>query len=110
MFDEKVYKRKWKLAHPNYDKEFKKAHPDIIKAQKIAQRKIPLKPKCEMCGCDKTVRKIQRCHMDYNKPLEVHFWCVKCHHIIDQSIVPNITNPKITNLLFNKDLMVTFSL
>src|SRR5208283_4198236 len=56
-------------------------YPQKFKAEQLAQNNIPLKDHCEICGCSNKVRKLHRAHFDYDKPLEVHTFCCKCHNI-----------------------------
>jgi predicted PolB exonuclease-like 3'-5' exonuclease len=109
------YKNSWSnycISHKkqinNYQKKHNQEHPEINRVGQLARRHIPLKSKCQICG---RTRNLTRAHFDYDKPLDdVYTFCTKCHSIIDKVIVPNITDPKIIKLLFDNDLMVTFSL
>lgn len=98
-------KRKYLLSHRKQIRKAKaqwqKQNHEKHNAENLAYYHIPLKGHCcEICASNKD---IHRCHMDYSKPLEVHFWCRKCHTIIDRTILPNITDPHITALLLGVD-------
>lgn len=103
--------KEWQKKNPDKVNEWRKQHlekgrenareyaqnnPEIRYAEQLARQKVPLKPYCEICY---GIKILQRAHFDYDKPLDVHTFCIKCHTMIDRIIVPNITDPKITYLL-----------
>jgi hypothetical protein len=76
--------RKYQKSHrrevSERNKNFRKRNPEKARAGWLAQKKIPLAEKCELCG-----RKAEdRHHPDYSKPLEVMHLCKKCHRKEDR--------------------------
>ena len=61
-------KRKWDMNH----KKEKRTHDQVHKA--LLAGKI-IKMPCEICGSVESVGH----HEDYDKPLSVNWYCVKCH-------------------------------
>jgi hypothetical protein len=109
-YDRKEYDKIYRQTHKEQNRakinKWHKLHPKIRKAERLARDNVPLGSHCEICY---SIKDLQRAHFDYDKPLEVHTFCVKCHAMIDHTIVPNITDPKIATLLF-QDALVTYSL
>jgi hypothetical protein len=84
------YQREWARKHPKnpikhrlISREWRKNHPEIIIAQNLAVRHIPLGKSCQFGGCNSIVN-LQRAHMDYDYPLEILTFCVKHHFLIDR--------------------------
>lgn len=85
----KENQRKWRKENPEkyskLEKEnktiYSKRHPEKVKARnKSAYHiKIPQGQLCQRCNKELAV---ERHHRDYSKPLEVEFFCRKCHNNI----------------------------
>lgn len=59
-------------------KKWRNKYPEKIKAQRLTQKKIQLKDKCDMCGDNNG---LCRHHWRYDKPLLVNTLCRTCHQI-----------------------------
>ena len=55
---------------------YKRRYPEKIKAQKLAERNVPIGAYCIKCGA---IDNLERHHEDYSKPLEVVTLCDRCH-------------------------------
>jgi hypothetical protein len=76
----KAYKREHREEIRKKKQEWNRTHRKRyqINAEKAAQRKIPLKEKCDVCGS----RAVERHHPDYTQPLIVLHVCHDCHQKI----------------------------
>jgi hypothetical protein len=59
-------------------KKHAEKYPQKVFARGIADRQVPLKSSCEICG-DK--ESLERHHWNYEKPLLVNTLCKPCHQI-----------------------------
>ena len=62
------YLRRYRLRYPE------KYHARCAVSNAVRDGKLKREP-CELCGAEKT----QAHHEDYSKPLEVRWFCFKCH-------------------------------
>ena len=62
------------IAHKKYYRKY----PERQRARGLALKKIPLAERCQICG----EKAYERHHIDYSKPLDVMFLCVKCHKTV----------------------------
>jgi len=74
-------------------KRYNDIWPEQAKAkwlvQKHVQRGKIVKPnKCQMCGHEFPKSKLQAHHHDYNKPLEVSWYCSACHKAVHRQLGP----------------------
>lgn len=72
----------WKIIHDKASRKYEKTHRKIKNAENLAQNHILLGKICEFGGCNST-EKLNRCHLDYDKPLEVITLCCKHHKLVD---------------------------
>jgi hypothetical protein len=90
--------REYQRRHPEIAKEYYATHkelcyqihkryrhnyPEIDKAEKWAERHIPLGPECEFCG---STKRLQRHHPDYNYPEIIVTACCECHNWLRKEI------------------------
>jgi hypothetical protein len=70
---------KYGREHPSVNREavkqYQKRNPQKINAQRMAQTRIPLVSKCELCG----LQAEHRHHPDYTQPLVIMHVCQGCH-------------------------------
>ena len=73
---------KGKIARRKAKKRYALRNPEKIKARNLASRRLPSKS-CSIKGCDK---KGEKHHEDYNKPLDVLYFCNQHHKQIKKII------------------------
>jgi hypothetical protein len=65
------HRRRWKRENPDYYR-----HPKKAKARILANHKVPLGDRCEVCG---TTENLERHHPNYDEPLNVMTVCHRCN-------------------------------
>jgi hypothetical protein len=72
--------KRWRNNHPERAKEYRDAGNAMWKA--INEGRLIRGEVCEFCGSGD---RIQGAHIDYSKPLEVKWLCIKCHRKWDMA-------------------------
>jgi hypothetical protein len=97
-----AYNRQWRKNHPDsYIKSImknQKNNLDKLRAKIYAQRFVPLKEHCDICG--ESDGRLERHHPDYSKPLEVLTLCKICHEALhitlrEEGKEPQKVNPEV---------------
>lgn len=78
--------RAWREKNRAYDYKRKhqwaRLHPDVVRAERMARRKVALADRCERCGSQAE----ERHHSDYSRPLLVMHLCARCHVMLHRKI------------------------